>query len=223
MMTRMTGRPILLCTRTTGYRHESIPAGIRAISELAARDGLEVHATEDTSELKRLPEFGLVLFLSTSGDILAPDERAALADFVTAGGGFMGVHSATTAEPSWPFFGELLGARFRQHPAVQPARIVVADADHPATGHLPAQWPRVDEWYCFTGNPRPQVRVLLTVDERSYDGGTMGPDHPIAWCHDHLGGRVFYTAMGHTIESYAEPAFREHLLGGIRYTMGTGR
>jgi type 1 glutamine amidotransferase len=62
--------------------------------------------------------------------------------------------------------------------------------------------------------------VLVTVDESSYSGGTMGDGHPIAWCHDSLGGPAFYTALGHTVEAYARPAFRAHLAGGIRYCAG---
>jgi type 1 glutamine amidotransferase len=213
---------MLVCTKTAGYRHQSIPAGISALDELGALAELDIDTTEDTSVLNAwtLRTYALVIFLNTSGDILAGDEQAALADFVSSGGGFMGVHAAATTEYSWPYFGDLIGARFLQHPVVQPALVRVADAHHPATRHLAPEWPRVDEWYCFRENPRPHARVLLTVDESSYDGATMGEDHPIAWCHQRLGGRVFYTAMGHTVESYAEPAFRDHLLGGIRYAIG---
>jgi hypothetical protein len=100
---------------------------------------------------------------------------------------------------------------------VQAGVIAVADKDHPATGHLGATWARRDEWYAFTDNPRPRVRVLLTVDETSYEGGTMGADHPIAWCHERLGGRSFYTALGHTEESFAEPAFLRHLHGALSW------
>ncbi len=213
---------MLVCTKTAGYRHKSIPAGIAALTDLGKLSGLDVETTEDMSALNpnTLRTCALVVFLSTSGDILTGDERASLAEFVAAGGGFMGVHGATTTEHSWPYFGDLMCARFNQHPRVQPALVRVEDPRHPATRNLPSEWPRVDEWYCFQKNPRPYARILLTVDESSYDGGTMGADHPIAWCHERLVGRVFYTAMGHTIESYDEPIFRDHLRGGIRYAIG---
>ena len=58
--------------------------------------------------------------------------------------------------------------------------------------------------------------VLLSVDESTYEGGAMGPGHPIAWHHAVGAGRSFYTALGHPIEAYADPAFRAHLAGGIR-------
>jgi hypothetical protein len=80
---------------------------------------------------------------------------------------------------------------------------------------------RTDEWYNFQTNPRPSVHVLATIDESSYTGGTMGADHPIAWWHDYDGGRAWYTAGGHTDESWSEPLFLAHVLSGIEYAIGS--
>jgi len=93
------------------------------------------------------------------------------------------------------------------------------DRTHPATTHLGASWSHVDEWYNYRASPRPRVRVLQSLDESSYDGGSMG-DHPITWCHPQGAGRSFYTGLGHTTETYEEPAFRSLLLGALRYAMG---
>ncbi|EFL38290.1 LOW QUALITY PROTEIN: sigma-70 factor, partial [Streptomyces griseoflavus Tu4000] len=120
-------------------------------------------------------------------------------------------------EYDWPYYGELLGARFDRHPALQPGRVLTEDRDHPATRHLPAVWEFTDEWYDFRTNPRGSVRVLLSADESSYEGGGMGADHPLAWCRDQGAGRVFYTALGHSAEAYADPGFRAHLRGGITW------
>lgn len=100
--------------------------------------------------------------------------------------------------------------------AIQPARLQIPDRNHPATSHLPAAWERTDEWYNFRMAPS-AVGVLIRIDESSYSGGTHGADHPMAWYHKLGSGRAFYTALGHTEESYDEPLFLEHLLGGIRY------
>jgi len=62
--------------------------------------------------------------------------------------------------------------------------------------------------------------VLATPDEATYSGGKMGSGHPIAWCQMIDGGRGLYTAMGHSVESHAEPLFRLHLLGGIESAAG---
>lgn len=202
---------VLVFSRTTGFRHASIPVGVETFHQLAD----DVVATEDPAALEDLAEVDAVVFLNTNGEVLTGAGRAALERYVRGGGGFLGVHSAAATEYDWPFYGDLVGAWFDRHPAVQPATITVSDPDHPATAHLPSAWAHVDEWYDFRS--RPEARVLLRVDESTYEGGGMGADHPVAWCHERLGGRSFYTALGHTTESYAEPAFRRHLSKALRW------
>ncbi|HKT00007.1 MAG TPA: ThuA domain-containing protein [Rugosimonospora sp.] len=203
---------LLVFSKTAGYRHDSIPAAVTAIGEL----GFPVYATEDatvfTGDLSR---FGAVVFLSTTGRILDGAQRDGLRGYLLGGGGFAAVHSAANTETGWPFFGGLVGAVFAGHPPLQPGRILVADRDHPATAHLEPEWQWTDEWYDFTTNPGGRVRVLLRVDESSYQGGALGADHPIAWCHEYQGVRCFYTSLGHATEAYQAPALREHLRGGI--------
>jgi len=212
---------VLAFSRTVEYRHESIAAAHAALSGIAAERGFELQASEDVTSISDavLGEQDVVVFLSTSGDALDADAENALARFVRGGGGFVGVHAASDTEYEFPFYGGLVGAYFNAHPAIQQATLIVEDALHPATMHLEATWVRTDEWYAFRENPRPNVRVLLRIDETSYDPGTgaMGDDHPVAWAHEYEGGRSFYTALGHTAESYSEPAFLEHLAGGIAW------
>ena len=124
-------------------------------------------------------------------------------------------HAALDTEYGWPFQEVLAGTRFAGHPAPQVATVRVEDAGHPATAHLPGTWVRTDEWYDTQTNPRDHVHVLATVDEATYSGGSMGPDHPIAWCHDVGAGRSFVTAVGHLDESWSDPAVVDHVVGGI--------
>jgi cytochrome c len=152
--------------------------------------------------------------------VLDANGRAAFERYVRAGHGYVGVHSASDTEYGWSWYGGLVGAYFAGHPAIQPAIVRVEDSSHPSTASLPTTWSRTDEWYNFRASPRGAVQVLLTLDERSYAGGSMGADHPIAWYQAYDGGRAWYTAMGHTRESYLEPAFLAHLLGGIQYAAG---
>lgn len=209
---------LLVFTRTTDYRHDSIPAAVAAVRALGAYD---VDHTEDPAALEApLAGYAAVVFLSTSGEVLTPAGRERLAGYVEAGGGFVGIHAAACTEYTWPYFERLLGARFDRHPAHQPGKALVEDRTHPATRHLPAVWEFTDEWYDFRTNPRGTVRVLVSADESSYEGGGMGADHPLAWCHSRGAGRVFYTALGHAGEAYADPAFREHLRGGIAWAAG---
>jgi uncharacterized protein len=212
----------LVLSRTTGYRHESIAAGVAALGELGPTAGLTVESTEDTGAFTPtgLRAYAVVVFLNTSGDLFDDAQRAAFEAYVRGGGGFVGVHCAAATELDWPFYRWLVGAAFVDHPDVAPATIRVVDRTHPATAHLGPRWSRVDEWYNFDAVPRAGVRVLLRLDEASYPGGTMGADHPVAWCHDEAGGRACYTALGHTVEAYAEPALRAHLLGALAWAAG---
>ena len=214
---------VLLFSRTAGFRHDSIPAAIAALGELQTEGGYVVEATEDPAQFTadNLARFRVVVFLLTTGDVLADAQQADFEAWIAGGGGYVGVHSAADTEYDWPFYGALVGAYFKAHPAVQSARVAVEVADHPATAGLVSPWSHTDEWYDFRENPRPAVTVLATVDETSYLGGTMGADHPIVWSHATTGGgRAIYTALGHTKESYAAPDFRRHLVGALRWAAG---
>ncbi|MDV6011313.1 ThuA domain-containing protein [Haloechinothrix sp. LS1_15] len=232
---------VLVFSRTTGFRHASIPDGIAAIEELGAEHGFGVDATEDPEVFsqRQLRDYAAVIFLNTTGTVLDTEgQRGALESYIRAGGGYVGVHSASDTEYEWPFYERLVGAYFHTHPVQQFARFDNEVPDHPATGHLPERFTVFDEFYSFRHNPRPDVRVLLTIDERTYlpfpntshlpfdadgefnedflpgESGYMG-DHPMSWCHTNLGGPAFYTALGHEKYLYRKEWFRGHLLGGI--------
>jgi type 1 glutamine amidotransferase len=209
-------------SRTEGFRHDSIPAGIAAIRQQGSLRGFSVDASEDAAAFtdESLARYKAVVFLSTTGDVLDAPQQAAFERFVRRGGGFVGVHSAADTEYDWPFYGALVGAYFLNHPAIQSATVQIADASHPTTASLPRAWVRRDEWYNFRQNPRSRVTVLATLDEGTYSGGTMAPDHPIVWSHIHEGGRAWYTAGGHTVESFAEPLFVEHLGKAVLWAAG---
>jgi type 1 glutamine amidotransferase len=212
----------MVFSRTQGFRHDSIPEGIRAVEEIARRRGWSVTATEDPTVFssERLRGVDVIVFLLTSGDILGGDQEAALASFLARGGGIAGVHSATDTEYDWPVWGQLFGTYFSSHPPGTPtAQLTVVERAHPATRPLPPQLTRADEWYTFRHDPAIDgaTRVLVTVDGAS----TGGTGHqPISWSRLVLGGRVFYTGMGHTRESYQEPPFLAHLEGGIAWAAG---
>jgi type 1 glutamine amidotransferase len=210
---------VLAFVKTSGFRHGSIPDAIVALEEIGNEAAFAVDTTEDATIFAegRLAPYRVVVFALTTGDVLAPTEEAALESFVRKGGGFVGLHSATDTEHAWPFYGELVGARFARHPpGVHGASIVIEDTTHPSTKDLPKpRWQRTDEWYDFDRNPRPDVHVLLRVDESTYRGGGMGTDHPIAWTREIDQGRVFVTALGHPSEAWRDPELRAHVKGGI--------
>ena len=242
---------VLVVSKTAGFRHDAIPAGIAAIEQLGIDHDFSVDvidgamtagSTDPQLEAAftdaNLAQYDVVVFLSTTGDILTANQQAAFERYIQAGNGYAGVHAAADTEYEWSWYGEMLGGYFRNHPAGTPtATVEIEDGDEPSTTGLPAAWSRTDEWYNFQSpvapvvngggddySPRDSgVKVLATVDESTYgedDGNTADDDHPVAWCSTFDGGHVFYTALGHTQASYAEPAFLAHLLGGLRTAAG---
>ncbi|MFJ3326077.1 ThuA domain-containing protein [Streptomyces griseus] len=217
-----TAKRVLVFSKTAGFRHDSIPDGIAALKEIGKETNITVDSTESAAQFttSNLARYDAVAFLSTTGDVLNADQQKAFENYVATGGGYVGIHAAADTEYDWEFYGGLVGAYFDSHPQIQPATVRVEDHDHPATAHLDEEWERTDEWYNYRTNPRDKAKVLATLDETTYTGGTMKGDHPISWCQTYEGGRSFYTGLGHTKESYAEPAFRSHVLGGLRYATG---
>lgn len=213
---------VLVFSKTAGFRHDSIPAGIDALRDLGQQQGFTVTATEDATSFSpdNLSGYEAVVFLSTTGNVLDSSQQDALQSYVDTGGGYVGVHAAADTEYDWPYYGQLVGAWFKSHPAIQRATVFNEDRSHPATSHLGATWDRTDEWYNYRANPRSGVHVLQSLDESTYSGGEMAGDHPITWCHPQGQGRSFYTGLGHTAESYTDPAFRTMLLGAVRYAAG---
>ncbi|HSI79412.1 MAG TPA: ThuA domain-containing protein [Solirubrobacterales bacterium] len=215
---------ILVFSETAVFRHASIEDGVAAVCEVVGGEGIAADHTEDSSNFTaaQLDDYDAVVFLSTTGDVLSAAEQDAFEAYIQAGGGYAGIHAASDTEYDWPWYGELVGAYFQSHPQNQTATIKVSDSEHPSTAGLPQRWERFDEWYNFQSNPRGDVHVLATLDESSYTpgSGAMGADHPTAWCHPFDGGRSWYTGGGHTSESYSEPLFRDHILGGIMWAAG---
>lgn len=221
----VTGQPkrVLYVTHSAGYRHESIPVSTEVLRQAAILDGrLEIVATEDLSMLNAatLREFDAVLFF-TSGELpISDSQKQALLDFVRAGKGFGGVHSATDTLYNWAAYGELIGARFNGHPWVQEVRLDVEDPAHPATAHLAPGVAILDEIYQFRDFSRERVRVLMTLDAHSVNLGADGvnpgtSDFPLAWCREFGAGRSFYTALGHFESTWRDARFEKMMLEAL--------
>ncbi|MFE0137651.1 ThuA domain-containing protein [Streptomyces sp. NPDC059037] len=220
----------LLFTKAVGYVHDSIPAGIQMVKEQAAANDFEVVQTDDATVFDdaKLKDFDVIIMLQNSGMVWDTEaQRDAMKKYVKSGKGVVALHNTLDmgVEDSFPWWDELInaGAHMPAHsPGVLKGTAKVADRDHPSTKGLPERWERPEEWYNFDKNPRGDVHVLVTADETTYDpgGSKMGADHPISWCRNAEGGKVWATAMGHDKASYTEAAFREHVLGGIQWASG---
>ncbi len=215
---------VLVFTKTEGYRHNSITAGVKVLRELGRENNFIVIRTESSEDFteRNLKNYGLVVFLSTTGDVLDNDEQQAFENYIKGGGSYLGIHAAADTEFDWAWYGQLVGGYFTSHPNdpnVRKATVQRVVKDHPSTKHLPDAWTRNDEWYNYK-NLNANVTVLLNLEEASYEGGTNGENHPIAWAHEFDGGRAYYTGGGHTNQSFMEPDFRQHLLGAVEWCLG---
>lgn len=218
---------VLLFSHSTGYRHASIEPAVEAIERLGEREKLEVVASEDPAVFSTggLADFDAIVFLSTSTDSQDPasewftgDRRDALQAFVRGGGGIVGIHAAADSHYHWPWYGKMIGGHFVSHPEGTPeGDLRVVDRDHRATRDVDPTMRRVDEWYYF-GDYNPEADLLVTLDPASIGEADVNPN-PISWAHEFEGGRVFYTAMGHTTESYSDANFLDHLAGGIHWVI----
>ena len=235
------GTAVLIFSKTNGYRDDAqIVAANAALEQIARQHGWSTYTTENGAVFNpaQLARFKVVLWNSVSGDVLTAAQRDAFRKWLEQGGGFVGLHG-TGGDPSYAwrwYVDSLIGAQFIGHtmgPQFQPATLVVEDRTHPATRHLGPTWQRVDEWYSFAGNPRAKgYHVLMSIDEGSYTpeqamwpfpghkSVRMGKDHPMVWTHCEGRGRVFYSALGHRPEAYAEPLHRQMIAGAISWAAG---
>ena len=236
----------LVFSKTAGFRHkDSIIVGNKLLEEQFKAAGLEVDFSEDAASFgaESLAKYRAVAFMSVTGDVMgdavakdateeaveiaakaAPARRAAFQAWMENGGAYVGIHAASdagAADKYWPWYAKMVGGLFNGHPVQQLAVLHPIVKNHPAVAHLSADWKRKDEWYGFK-NLDPDNIVLLEIDEKSYSpvkGKENGEHHPMAWCKDVGKGRMFYTALGHTKESYSEPEFIKHLNGGLLWVL----
>ena len=215
-MTSSAQKKVLIFSKTQGFRHSSIEKGAQVLKRLLDNEKISSDHSEDAALFtdQVLKKYDAIIFLSTTGNILDKTQQDAFVRYIQSGKGFVGIHAATDTEFEWPWYNGLVGAYFSSHPAVQKAKLDVIDRKHAATKHLDPIWWHKDEWYNFK-DVKEGLHVLMNLDEKSYNGGKMGDHHPISWSQNYDGGKVFYTGLGHTEESYDEPEFQKHLIGGI--------
>jgi len=214
-----TKKRVLVFSFTAAFVHGSIGEANDAILRLGEEHGFAVDTTKNPAMFNdtNLESYDAVVFLSTTGDVLDETQQIAFQRYIQSGGGYVGIHSASDTEYDWPWYGQLVGGYFANHPAVQEATLTVHDQSHPATAHLPAVWTRTDEWYNFR-MVNEDIIPLVSIDETSYDLGkptSAGDSHPLVWYHEFDGGRSIYLEPGHTNEAWSEEAFVQMILGGI--------
>lgn len=212
------------------YVHDNIPASVDALKKLGAENHFAVEVSDDPASFTtaNLPRFKVIVFDNSNNEILDTEaQKDALRHYVQAGGGIVGLHSASGSMRHWPWFQAMLGGKFARHPKLQTFTIRVKDPNNPSTAHFPPSFPWTDECYFLTNMP-PDLHVLLAgdlatlndPDKDRFKNPRYGDEIPLCWCHQFDGGREWYTALGHQKEHYADPVFTRHLLGGILWAMG---
>lgn len=216
-------KKVLIFSHTTGYRHAAIAPGAAALARLVRAQGMEPVASEAPEAFDDLSGYAAIVLLSSTTDRKKPESewlvgarRDSLQRFVRGGGGIVAIHAAADSHYHWPWYTRMIGGRFASHPPGTPKgtlrRMTTA---HPATRALPERFERRDEWYYFDDHDA-DAKLLVTLDPGSIGAKDVNPK-PVAWSKPFEGGRVFYTAMGHTAESYSEPLFLAHVAGGLRW------
>ncbi len=208
-------KKVLVFTKTLGWRHKSIETGVATIKDFGKTHNFVVEHTEDSTHFSTafLPQYDAIVFLSTTGNVLDNEAQKKFEAYIQGGGSYLGIHAAADTEYEWPWYGKLVGGYFESHPNnpnIRKATVQKTTNKHGSTKHYESSFSRDDEWYNYK-NLNPSITAVLQLDETSYEGGTNGDFHPIAWYHLYDGGKAFYTGGGHTKESYEEIGFRKHL------------
>lgn len=212
-----------------GFIHDNLAASAQALREIAADLKVDADISPNASVFtaENLKRYQAIIFANSNNEAFETEEqRAAFQRFLQGGGGFMGLHSSTGSERNWNWFQHMQGGRFLRHSPMQTFTVRVVDRSHSGTAHFPESWQWTDECYFFT-NINPGIRVLLTMELTSLRDPKLSVEpgqkvdglFPLAWCHESDGGRRFYTSLGHRIEHYSDPIFREHLRGGLCWVL----
>jgi len=214
---------LLVFSKTNAFRHKSIPAAKDALILMAKQQNWTLTFTEDSlsfNDYKTLKQYKAVIFLMTTGKVFGTQEEEVFQKYIENGGGLITLHTGTDCEMKWDWYMNTIGGKFKNHPKQQQAKFIIEDSVHPATKLLPREWLHFDEIYNFVSPIVSAAHILISVDETSYTGGTMGSNHPIAWYNWSKKGRIFQTALGHTDDCYVDKDMLEHVLGGINWVLG---
>jgi len=202
---------IVVVTVTEGFRHDSIPAAERFISELAPRMGFEVVFARNEVDLPvalaepALNHVKLVMFVNTTGELQLPSRESLLA-WIASGGSFIGVHSAADTWHDWPAYIEMLGGEFDRHPA---------ESEQTIFDNAGSSRKLFEEYYLFKKFDRTHVSMLLSLRSSPEDG--KRGFFPLAWTRAYGQGRVLYTALGHRSEVWQDPWFQQHIADAIAW------
>jgi hypothetical protein len=230
---------VLVIGQTKGWEHDSVSATMAAIYNMGKECGLWDTTMRTDTELltkkdlkdhaKNLNYFDVLVFASTTGELeMDASQKQDMLSFIRDDGkGFVGIHAALDTNYTWPEYGETIGGWFDEHPWMTfNAPIVNEDPNFPAVRHLPGAFVKYDEIYQPKAWSRDKVNVLLSLDpaKLNYDNNPRihraDHDFPVAWSKLYGKGRVFYSTLGHTEESWDDPDVRTMYFEAIKWALG---
>ncbi len=220
---------VLAFSKTNGFRHhDAIPAAHQMLAQIAEDKGWQIVSTENNNAFNAdiLGQFDLVVLNNSSGTLYTARQQAAFRAFVERGGGVVALHAAGgDSSYDWRWYvEELIRAQFVNHPMAnqfQAAVLTIEMPSHPIVRGMPLTWERTDEWYNFAAPPGARSDVLIRIDEDTYDVEftPMGDDHPLVWSHEIGAGRVVFSALGHTAQTYQETAYVQMIERAMRWAL----
>ncbi len=191
-----------------------------------------------------LNDYDAIVCIGVREVYLTDQQRSDLLTFIRNGGGFVGVHAASTmflpwrfgnsrdaaaacgrTFTPWPEFNEMLGGEFVEHPyGVIEAPVIVDDPRFPATRFLPAKFNLRDEMYEFRNFSRERSDVVLRLDSSRLNLQRPGvtdstADWPLAWAKTYGKGRVFYCALGHSRETWDIPDIQRIYFEALKWAL----
>ena len=238
-------RRILVIGEADGFEHDSITDAMVAVYNMGHETGLWDATLRTDTELitkkklernaKNLDSFDCLVFASTSGELkLSEDQKQDMMKSIHDDGKcFIGIHAALDTNFEWPEYGEMIGGWFDQHPwGTFEAPILNEAPDFPAVRHFPKSFTKRDEIYQAKDWSRSKVKVLLSLDASKLDFSNKpgihrtDRDFAVAWSKMYGNGRVFYSSLGHTRESWSDPDIRtmyfEAIKWGLKMTEDNG-
>ena len=229
---------ILVIGQTKGFEHDSVSDAMAAIYNLGKESGLWDTMLRTDTELitkkdlgrntKTLDYYDAIVFANTTSELdLDDSQKKDMMSFIKdEGKGFVGIHAAMDTNYKWPEYGEIIGGWFDQHPwSTFNAPIINESPDFPAVRHFPKAFVKYDEIYQAKEWSRDKVNVLLSLDPNklNYDNPRVhrkDHDFAVAWAKSYGKGRVFYSTLGHTQESWSDPDIRKMYFEAIKWVLG---
>lgn len=225
-------RHVLVYSKPSGFKHNSIPTGIKGLRVLADKtNAFNATFTLETNEftVAGLKKYDAIIFNNTTHVQKAFTEkfqRDAILNFIKEGKGFIGFHSASDGGMSqWQEYTDMIGGCFDGHPWNAGGKwpFFVEDVGHPVNQAFKAkEFMFSDEIYQYKSYDRRKLRILIGLDSLKTDkkGNSKTNDYPVSWVRSYGKGRVFYSNFGHNKATWWTPFILQHFLDGIQWALG---